>query len=214
MSTTTTATRTAPIHTVKVGDVIMPPKREVSLWMRRTLREHGLSEAALHLTVTAVREGAPDKGGRWLVITAQHNAEWEKRYPAENRGRPFGFKARPDTAWEFIGAPAPVGTKSEHTPGPWSLSGYGHVQAFVEGEPVAGYPTKINREVCCYQKNPNAVADAALITAAPELLLELRKLEWSNHRDGDSRCPVCGQHLGNPHTPACSLGAALAKAEG
>lgn len=81
-----------------VGDVILPPARELRLWMRRHLQEHNLSESALHLTVTEIREGAPDARGRWLIVTTQQAEEWNaNRYP-------FTFKARPGTPWPIVAA--------------------------------------------------------------------------------------------------------------
>lgn len=47
------------VETLRVGDVILPPAREVSLWMRRHAREHGLSDNALRLTITDIRDGTP-----------------------------------------------------------------------------------------------------------------------------------------------------------
>lgn len=82
---------------IKPGDVIMPPQREVQLWMRRHVAERNLGESALHLTVTAVREGAPDKGGRWLVVTSDQSPEW-RAGPLH----PFTFKVRPGTPWVFV----------------------------------------------------------------------------------------------------------------
>jgi len=87
-----------PAESIKVGDVIMPPARELQLWMRRHVADAGLSEAALHLTVEAVREGAPDKRGPWLVFVCGHSEEW-------NRGRnalSFKFKARPTSEWPIV----------------------------------------------------------------------------------------------------------------
>jgi hypothetical protein len=77
-----------------VGDVIMPPPREVSLWMRKRAAERGLPESALYLTVAEVREGEPDSRGRWLAVNGLHTAEW-----AEGARRPFRFKVRPETLW-------------------------------------------------------------------------------------------------------------------
>jgi hypothetical protein len=88
----------APAETIRPGDTILPPERELSLWMRRHAREHGLSEAALHLTVLAVREGAPDRRGRWLIVETRHADEWS----AGRAPRPFTFKARPATRWPII----------------------------------------------------------------------------------------------------------------
>ena len=83
---------TTPVDTLKVGDVILPPERELSLWMRRHAREKGFSDNALRLTITEIRDAAPDKRGRWLAIVTQQDPEW-------GAGLPFVFKARPDTTW-------------------------------------------------------------------------------------------------------------------
>jgi hypothetical protein len=83
---------------LKIGDRIMPPAREVSLWMRRHLQERNLSEAALYLTITEIHEGSSDKCGRWLVVSSDQTTEW-------NEGRnalPFRFKVRPETLWPKI----------------------------------------------------------------------------------------------------------------
>ena len=83
---------------LKVGDKIMPPAREVQLWMRRHVQDKGLSESALHLTITRIDEGTPDKRGPWLLFTTDQSAEW-------NQGRnafPFKFKARPATTWAKV----------------------------------------------------------------------------------------------------------------
>lgn len=82
---------------IKVGDIILPPEREMRLWMRRELSTRNLTETALHLTVTEVYEGSPDKRGRWVVIKAKYSPEW-------NSGLVQGMtiKARPDTAWPVI----------------------------------------------------------------------------------------------------------------
>lgn len=86
------------VEFLKAGDVIMPPAREVSLWMRREIQARGLPESALHLTVTSIEEGNADKGGRWLVVTADQTPEWlngKKPYP-------FKFKARPTSPWPLV----------------------------------------------------------------------------------------------------------------
>lgn len=80
---------------LKVGDVIMPPPREVQLWMRRTAQERNLPETALYLTITKVDEAMPDKRGRWLVVTSDHTPEWLQG----RTSHPFRFKVRPDTPW-------------------------------------------------------------------------------------------------------------------
>ena len=83
---------------IQCGDVIMPPRREVSLWMRRTCRERGLSDAAMYLSVTDVRDGTPDKGGPWLIVTADQTEEWN----SGRRALPFRFKVRPATPWVMV----------------------------------------------------------------------------------------------------------------
>jgi len=85
---------------LKIGDVIMPPAREVQLWMRRAYQERGLLESALHLTITNIREAAPDARGRWLLITADHAAEWDNG----QKSLPFKFKVRPETPWVKVGS--------------------------------------------------------------------------------------------------------------
>jgi hypothetical protein len=85
---------------LKVGDVIMPPAREVQLWMARAVKDRGLSDAALHLTITKIYEGVPDKRGRWLVISADQSAEWN----AGRNPQVFKFKARPETPWAKVAA--------------------------------------------------------------------------------------------------------------
>jgi hypothetical protein len=78
---------------LKPGDVILPPERELRLWMRRENAAMGLPESALNLRVKTVEEAAPDKRGRWVLVTAEHLApEWSRSYP-------FKFKARPGTPW-------------------------------------------------------------------------------------------------------------------
>ena len=87
-----------PIEYVKPGTVILPPAREVSLWMKRHCAEHGLPETALYLTVREIAEGTPDKNGRWLIVRCNQSMEWTNGQP----GRSFNFKARPATLWAVI----------------------------------------------------------------------------------------------------------------
>lgn len=88
-----------PASEIKVGDVIMPPARELSLWMRKTAKDRGLDDAALHLTVIEVYEGAPDAKGRWFVVSASYSAQW-----ATNRSPipTMTFRVRPETAMVLI----------------------------------------------------------------------------------------------------------------
>ena len=87
-----------PVESIAIGDVILPPARELQLWMRRDAAARGLAESALHLTVTAVYESASDKNGRWIVVRCARSSAWLA-------GRPdygFSFKSRPMTSWPII----------------------------------------------------------------------------------------------------------------
>jgi hypothetical protein len=88
--------KTKAAEQIQVGDVIMPPERELRLWMRKHVADKGLPETALHIKVVQVREGKPDKRGRWIVIRAEHT-----NILAFNLF-PFSFKARPETPWTII----------------------------------------------------------------------------------------------------------------
>lgn len=87
------------IENVKVGDLVMPPARELNLWMRRTAIARGLPESALHLTVTGIKQGKPDKGGRWLIVETEYSTDWRAGLAC----RPFCFKARPGKLWAVVG---------------------------------------------------------------------------------------------------------------
>jgi hypothetical protein len=89
---------TQPIESVKRGAVILPPERELSLWMRRHCRELGLPETAMYLTVRDICEGSPDKRGRWVRVMCDHTPAWLQGRPAYS----FTFKARPSTLWPVI----------------------------------------------------------------------------------------------------------------
>lgn len=82
---------------LKIGDKIMPPAREVQLWMRRHIQERNLPESALYLTISDIHEGNPDKRGRWLVVSADHAPEWF----VSSKPYPFRFKVRPETPWQM-----------------------------------------------------------------------------------------------------------------
>lgn len=87
--------------TLKVGDVVMPPAREVQLWMARDAAEKGMSTADLGIMLTDVHEGAPDKKGRWIVFKGFLRDEWYQG----RRQYPFIFKARPETPWPVVAMP-------------------------------------------------------------------------------------------------------------
>lgn len=95
----TTATLTkVPAKDLRPGDVILPPEREMALWMRRHIRESGLPETALYLTIEEIHDGAPDTRGPWLVVRSRQAEEWY----AGHRSYPFTFKVRPATPWPLI----------------------------------------------------------------------------------------------------------------
>ena len=96
------ATQSTTVQNLRPGDVILPPARELSLWMRRTAHERGLTEDALRLTVTEIRDGQPDKRGRWLIIKTEQDPRWWSGTTATPR--PFTFKARPETTWPKVTA--------------------------------------------------------------------------------------------------------------
>lgn len=82
---------------IRVGDVVMPPERELRLWMRRHVREHNLPESALHLHVEEIKS-THDKGGEWVIVKARYDKTWDARQFT------FTFKARPETPWSILDA--------------------------------------------------------------------------------------------------------------
>jgi hypothetical protein len=86
------------VDALTIGDKIMPPPREIQLWMRRTATERGLPESALQITIAKIYEGAPDKRGRWVIISGDQTPEWNAEC---GRPSPFTFKARPKTPWQM-----------------------------------------------------------------------------------------------------------------
>lgn len=86
---------------IKVGDVVMPPDRELSLWMRRHIAEKGLSANALHLTVAAIDRSA-DKRGEWIHIKGEYNAEWKSTNADPSRPSYMSFKTLAGKAWPVV----------------------------------------------------------------------------------------------------------------
>jgi hypothetical protein len=85
---------------INIGDVVLPPERELRLWMRRHVQDKNLPESALHLHVTEVSESS-DKRGPWRIIKTHHDPSWGHTLA-------FTFRARPETPWLII----EKGTKS------------------------------------------------------------------------------------------------------
>jgi hypothetical protein len=98
-----------------------------------------------------------------------------------------------------------------HTPGPWSCGGgkYLPITALRNGKHC-----QIGRaETCGFHDLPSEEVEAngALMAAAPDLLAALRIAEWGRTAN---RCRACGRTRAEAHNMVCSVGAAIAKAEG
>jgi len=74
-----------PVSSIQAGDVIMPPERELRLWMRRDRAEKGLPESSLYITVTEVvpdragwvrMRGTGECVGRWSIL-AKLTTQWQ-----------------------------------------------------------------------------------------------------------------------------------------
>ncbi len=87
--------QTQTADTIKIRDVIMPPERELRLWMRRHISTHNLPESALYLNVTGIYQ-SNDKRGPWLHFKTQYSDIWPGGAHA------FTFKARPETPWQIV----------------------------------------------------------------------------------------------------------------
>lgn len=78
-------------HMAKPGDKVLPPAREINLWMKRALVEKGLPFSALFLTVIEVIPAAKvDKRGPWTKIRARYSQEF-------GQGNGINFLVRPTT---------------------------------------------------------------------------------------------------------------------
>lgn len=118
---------------------------------------------------------------------------------------------------------------AEHTPGPWEIrelppDNCGELEPIYR---IEGEPTLFLTIAPCsdgYVPGQNK-ANAYLIAAAPDLLAELRRLEWSglDEMDNPGWCPSCGGYDSATknnlmpsdvcgHRPGCTLAAAIAKA--
>jgi hypothetical protein len=69
--------------------------------MARDAAEKGMSTADLGIMLTEVKEGAPDKRGRWIIFKGFLRDEWYQG----RRQYPFIFKARPETPWPVVATP-------------------------------------------------------------------------------------------------------------
>jgi len=94
------ATKKIAVSELKPGDKILPPERELRLWMRRDLAQRGLPESALVMTIEQVELARRDKRGDWWRITAHLSPEWYGDRPAY----PWKIAARPETLWPVVTA--------------------------------------------------------------------------------------------------------------
>lgn len=100
--------------TLKVGDIVMPPDRELRLWMIRDAAERGMTASDLGIMLTDVHDGAPDKRGRWIILKGYLRDDWYQG----RRKYPFTFKARPDTPWPLVATPTPNRRRKASRKGP------------------------------------------------------------------------------------------------
>jgi hypothetical protein len=87
---------------IKIGDLVYPPSREISLWMKKALAEKELDETALLLTVVEARESKPDKNGPWIFVKGQYSKAWTSDYAEPDRAHYMTFLARPQTPWKIV----------------------------------------------------------------------------------------------------------------
>jgi hypothetical protein len=97
---------------LKVGDIVMPPERELRLWMGKRAAEKGMKPQDLGIMLTSVREGASDKTGRWILLTGYLQDRWYADY-AGGKQHPMTFKARPDTMWPVVATPTENPSRSK-----------------------------------------------------------------------------------------------------
>lgn len=90
-----------PADQLRVGDIVLPPDRELKLWMLRDAAAKGIAPGDLGIMLTEVSEGFADKRGRWLLFKGYLRDAWyQGRKP-----HPFTFKARPETPWPLLARP-------------------------------------------------------------------------------------------------------------
>jgi len=100
---------------VKPGDMVMPPERELRLWMRASLKEMGLPEDALLNRVLEVVPGFKvDKGGPWTLFRVLAGQAFTASYVAPYpKGREWTFCVRPTTAVYIAATLPPVAGSTE-----------------------------------------------------------------------------------------------------
>lgn len=90
-----------PADQLRIGDIVLPPDRELKLWMLRDAAAKGIAPGDLGIMLTEVNEGLADKRGRWLLFKGYLRDAWyQGRKP-----HPFTFKARPETPWPLLARP-------------------------------------------------------------------------------------------------------------
>jgi hypothetical protein len=107
--------------------------------------------------------------------------------------------------------------ESKHTPGPWRVE-EGPFFAAIRAD-AAGVSGIASIQLVS-PSTAQAIANAHLISAAPEMLFVLKEVEWA--ADGEDAlgwtvpcCPFCAAtKAGGAHFDFCALSAAISKAEG
>ncbi len=82
-------------ETLKVNDVILPPAREIRLWMKAELLKRNLPKEALYMTIQDVKYGGEDKRGPWLLVVATLSSIWRDGRPSHG----WSIRIRPGTLW-------------------------------------------------------------------------------------------------------------------
>ena len=118
---------------------------------------------------------------------------------------------------------------SKHTPGPWEVvrhrapeQEYSGLKVHRVGPIEKGARYAVAQVGLGRNRDPEDLANARLIAAAPEMLAALRAIEWAgagstvrSRFKGNGRCPDCGaRHEHGVHYEDCRVVAAIAKAEG
>ena len=105
--------------------------------------------------------------------------------------------------------------KPEHTPGPWIADYRGVYTAKGTTDTEYGVMVVECPRMAGRYGVQEAVANAALIAAAPDMLELLEQLEWAGcDYLGNPICPKCEQRKTAGHYTDCDLAAAIKKAKG
>ena len=93
-----------------------------------------------------------------------------------------------------------------YTEGPWEIDEYTNL--------IGGDGEVVSIKCCLSYPNyqhPAAIANAILVSAAPDMLKVLEFLQWGRGT-GETTCPFCGNCEAEGHHPSCDVGYAINKA--